>query len=162
MALATDRNGNILLDFIRGDSPTLPKAEVSKGRVIKFAVIAARYEGQYLIVYEIQREQWELPGGRVEPDETLHECALREFQEETGQTASKDSMLYCGLLKVQFKNTGHIEYGAMYRVELATLHPFTPNDEISAIKLWDLTSALDTYMNACDIALVKLAYNLPD
>src|SRR5262249_14158942 len=27
---------------------------------------------------------WELPGGKLEPGETIHECLLREFAEEVG------------------------------------------------------------------------------
>jgi bis(5'-nucleosidyl)-tetraphosphatase len=29
-------------------------------------------------------DRWDLPKGRVDPDETDRECALREFEEETG------------------------------------------------------------------------------
>lgn len=30
------------------------------------------------------REEWELPGGRIEPEETPEECVAREIAEETG------------------------------------------------------------------------------
>ncbi|MFE3191594.1 NUDIX domain-containing protein [Nocardia sp. NPDC059240] len=30
-----------------------------------------------------EREEWELPGGRIEPDETPEECVAREITEET-------------------------------------------------------------------------------
>lgn len=33
------------------------------------------------------KDMWALPGGYLEPDETLDMCALRELQEETGISA---------------------------------------------------------------------------
>jgi len=37
---------------------------------------------------------WVLPGGRLEPDETIPECASRELAEETGLTANFSGVLY--------------------------------------------------------------------
>ena len=34
--------------------------------------------------YPPYKEMWALPGGKLEPDETLEECLIREVKEETG------------------------------------------------------------------------------
>jgi 8-oxo-dGTP diphosphatase len=39
---------------------------------------------------------WVLPGGRLEPGETIPECAGREVQEETGLSARFAGILYVG------------------------------------------------------------------
>jgi len=37
--------------------------------------------------------QWSIPGGRLNPGESLHDCALREFEEETGMRAVVTGLL---------------------------------------------------------------------
>lgn len=39
---------------------------------------------------------WVLPGGRLEPEETIPECAAREVAEETGLRARFSGVLYVG------------------------------------------------------------------
>ncbi len=39
---------------------------------------------------------WVLPGGRLEPDETIPECAEREVREETGLSTRFSGVLYVG------------------------------------------------------------------
>ena len=47
------------------------------------ATIIYRKDGEVLFVRK-RNAKWNLPGGRVERDETPHEAAMREMSEETG------------------------------------------------------------------------------
>lgn len=43
---------------------------------------------EVLLIHRPLRDDWTLPVGRVEPGETIPECALREVAEETGYTCA--------------------------------------------------------------------------
>lgn len=56
----------------------------SKDEVLQFAVVMARFQGKWVFVKHKQRETWEIPGGRREPDESISQTAARELWEESG------------------------------------------------------------------------------
>jgi len=51
---------------------------------LKFAVIMAKFNGQWLYVRHKDRNTWEIPGGHREENESINEAASRELSEETG------------------------------------------------------------------------------
>ncbi|MFF2015026.1 NUDIX domain-containing protein [Paenibacillus sp. NPDC058177] len=51
---------------------------------LKYAVIFARYQNKSIYVKHKERDTWEIPGGRREVNEDIHETARRELYEETG------------------------------------------------------------------------------
>ena len=50
--------------------------EACRGIIIK--------DDKILLTYEVNTDQWFIPGGGLEKDETLQECIVRELAEETG------------------------------------------------------------------------------
>ena len=52
--------------------------------LLRFAVICARYQNQWLLVRHRERRTWECPGGHREPGEAIDDTARRELWEETG------------------------------------------------------------------------------
>jgi 8-oxo-dGTP diphosphatase len=58
---------------------------------------------------------WVLPGGRLEPGETIKECAEREVAEETGLSARFSGLLYVG----EFLREGRHTVDVIARVEVS-------------------------------------------
>lgn len=52
--------------------------------------------GEVLLGRKAIESKWRLPGGMVDPGETLEEAASRELREETGLTAQLDQLNYLG------------------------------------------------------------------
>ena len=77
---------------------------IRKGKKV---LIAQRKKDSWM-----EPNKWEFPGGRVEPNETLEECLLREIREELGITICID------------------------RLFMTTSHTYLRNGEAFPITLW--------------------------
>ncbi|MCQ2010040.1 NUDIX hydrolase [Sporolactobacillus sp. STSJ-5] len=87
--------GRIVHLFV--DQVELPNGETSTREVVKHpgavAVIAVNKEGKLLLVrqyrYPLNGIIYEIPAGKLEPDENPDDSALRELEEETGYRCKK-------------------------------------------------------------------------
>ena len=65
---------------------------------VRVAAVVER-EGRLLLVRHQKPDRgpyWVLPGGRLDPGETIPQCAAREVAEETGLSARFSGLLYVG------------------------------------------------------------------
>jgi mutator protein MutT len=58
------------------------------------------FMGDKLLLVKNERDEWEPPGGKIEPAETPEQCVLREIKEELNITAEIDSLLDAWIYKV--------------------------------------------------------------
>lgn len=104
------------------------------------ASVALIRKDQVLLIqraYEPFRGFWTLPGGRLEPDETIEQCAAREVREELG-------LVVAGLRPVLEQSIGTT---AKYRLAVFATDSFEgeirPSDEIAA-HAWIAPAAIGT------------------
>ena len=60
---------------------------------VRLGVVLIR-DDRLLLVRQNNREFWVFPGGTLEPDEGLEECAVREMKEETNLDVAIERVLY--------------------------------------------------------------------
>ncbi|QOR64960.1 NUDIX hydrolase [Cytobacillus suaedae] len=136
-------NGFVFIDFIFESEEQIYNYEPISG---SYAVL--KCSGKYLMCYNTWRNQWELPAGKREANETSKDCAIRELYEETGQFVT--DLKFKGLLKVKNVSTGKVKYNPVYFSTIKALQPFQKNDEVSEVKLWDLKEKLG-YIDEVDM-----------
>lgn len=91
-------------------------------KLLKFAVIISKYNGKWVFCKHKERNTYEVPGGRREPNEQIFETAKRELYEETG--AVKYNIMpvcvYSVLGKNRVNETGEETYGMLYFADIQT------------------------------------------
>lgn len=84
-----------------------------------------------MICFNTLRNQWELPAGTREQNETPRECAVRELFEEAGQSVTE--LKFKGLLKVKDIKTGNIKFNPIFYMDVKELQLFIKNEETTEI-----------------------------
>ena len=107
-------------------------------RLLKFAVIISKSNGQWVFCKHKDRNTYEVPGGHREKDEQILDTAKRELKEETGAIdfTIKPICLFSvkGKTRVN-ENTNDETFGMLY---FADIHSFEEiHSEIEKIILMD-------------------------
>lgn len=145
-------NGYEFLDFLR-----IREENIFQYSPIKGSFATLECEDQYLFCYNKGRNQWEVPAGALEENETPKGCAIRELFEETGQVV--DDMSFIGLAMVKSLVNDSITYYPVYMNSIEKLQPFIENDETSDITLWDLKEAIGVVgVMGVDVLTVALKF----
>jgi 8-oxo-dGTP diphosphatase len=144
-------DGSVLISFDRLREEQLGTLDPSVPLTASLVVLWCSRE--CLMVFNRYRQAWELPGGMLDPGESAREAAVRELAEESGQRA--DALDLVGVAKIQVAPDDRLEYLAIYRGEIDSPQPFTPNDEMSDAIWWSPTEPL-TNLFPIDAALANL------
>ena len=115
-----------------------PEECISDSRLV-FAVVAARYEAQWIFCRHKDRHTWEIPGGHREPGESIEEAARRELWEETGALEAK-IVPVCAYQVNQEERCG-----MLFFAQITKLGQIPPESEMKECRLSDLLPQNLTY-----------------
>ena len=108
--------------------------EEARNEDLKFAVIAAQYEGKWLLCRQKGKITWEMPGGHREEGESIHVAARRELWEETG---AKEFQLE-PVSAYSYEYEGEVSYGGLYYAEIWELGERPLDFEMEETGLFDV------------------------
>ncbi|MFC7142621.1 NUDIX hydrolase [Halosimplex aquaticum] len=101
--------------------------------------LAYRPSGELLLVKQEAIDTWVLPGGEVEPDESVREGARRELGEEAGIDVTYDGLGILG--EVRFLSDGHEAWGVLPvfegEADSTDLEVRDPDDEITEARWFE-------------------------
>jgi 8-oxo-dGTP pyrophosphatase MutT (NUDIX family) len=95
-------------------------------------------DGLVAVVHRPRYDDWSLPKGKLDPDESFEEAALREVEEETGLRCRLIRELPTVIYDVRGRRK-EVRYWAM-AVEDET--PFVPNEEVDEVRWVEPQEAL--------------------
>lgn len=113
---------------------------------------------EVLVVHRPKYDDWSLPKGKCDADESAEECALREVAEETGYQCVLGPELPATTYTDRHGRPKQVRYWVM------TLHSgdFRPNDEVDAIRWLGIASALSLLSYQRDRDLLAAFGSPPD
>jgi 8-oxo-dGTP diphosphatase len=125
------------------------ESEATRIAVPRFAVVIARGPRGPVLVFNLFRKVWELPGGLIDPGESPVEAAARELLEEA--ECSGHTFKWLGLVEV---SDGATHFGAVFSCEVDDVPAAVQNEEIDGIAYWR-REASPQPLGATDAALLN-------
>ena len=116
--------------------------------------IVTRHDNGELEVLTVHRPKhldWSLPAGKLDPGETLAECALREVYEETGYVCELGRDVGMVDYTDRRGRTRQVHYWEMDAISGS----FTPNQEVDSIAWVPVAESLNYFTNERDLKMAS-------
>lgn len=115
-------------------------------KLLKFAVIISKHNGQWVFCKHKNRNTYEIPGGHREVNEEIIEAAKRELSEETGalQFEIVPICVYSVVGKNSVNQTGEETYGMLYFADIQTFESEL-HSEMESVYFFDILPTQWTY-----------------
>jgi 8-oxo-dGTP diphosphatase len=146
-----DARGGSLVSFV-GLERTV-RADLDESSRFACSLVVVKWGQQVLLGFNVDRRQWELPGGAVEAGESAHDAALRELVEETGISAEEATPV--ARAEFMFDSKATVYIAAVFAVILVNAPELIESDELSEFKWWDPASELCDGLSPLDAEVVR-------
>lgn len=113
---------------------------------------------QILLVHRPAYNDWSLPKGKINPDEYLPACAVRETLEESSVTAR----LGVPVDRISYPVNAGIKTVSYWRAEVVDSRRHKANSEVDAIKWLSIEDALAAVSYPDEVPLITQAMTLPE
>lgn len=113
--------------------------EKADDELLQFAVIAAKYQGRWVLCKHKERSTWEFPGGHREAGETIEAAAVRELYEETGAAEYRmvPVSVYSVTDQAQSGEKQAESFGMLFSAEISRFDQLPPAFEMEKIECFE-------------------------
>ena len=113
--------------------------EKADDELLQFAVIAAKYQGRWVLCKHKERSTWEFPGGHREAGETIEAAAVRELYEETGAAEYRmvPVSVYSVTDQAQSGEKQAESFGMLFSAEISRFDQLPPTFEMEKIECFE-------------------------
>ena len=113
--------------------------EKADDELLQFAVIAAKYQGRWVLCKHKKRSTWEFPGGHREAGETIEAAAVRELYEETGAAEYRmvPVSVYSVTDQAQSGEKRAESFGMLFSAEISRFDQLPPAFEMEKIECFE-------------------------
>lgn len=133
--------------------------EEADDELLHFAVIAARYQGQWVLCKHKERSTWEFPGGHREAGETIEAAAVRELYEETGAAEYRMApvTIYSVIDEEQSEEKRTESLGMLFYAEISRFDRLPSEFEMEKIECFEIPPDNWTYPEIQPVLFKRLS-----